>query len=482
MSLISLVLTLLIGVGKLGIQHSVVRFSHEIRLGKYGGETLIRFYGTVFDGFLASAIAFSALWIFFTQCAVPQSWLPNAGTRPLLLIVTVLIVTRIMESPFTSILRSQEHARAVSTYAVLKRYGSLVTVLIAVGLMVHTVTAFFAATILSESASLIFLAIWFTRQQPISLRDFSPELLRSMLAFGLPMAITEISYTIFSSGDRYVIQALLGPKAVGIYSAAYNLCDYLQTTLLTAILAAVQPVLVRTYEEHGIARTASFIRQSIHAYVLIAAPMVAGFSAVAGPMLTILASAKYGSAAALIPWIVGGMALGGLSSLASSGLYIKKQATLSLVLIAASALLNITLNIYLVPIYGTRGSAIATLLSYVALGTASYLAGLRHLVIQLPLAPIIRAIASSVIMYLAISRITFQHTVATLAGRILVGIAVYGALIFLSDLLARNWIVQVGKTGAQRLARPFREYAERRATIGEQSKGKSGANDSDGRS
>ena len=459
MSLVSLVLTLLVGTGKLGMQHSIVRFSHEIRVGKYGEETLVRFHGTVFDGFLGSALAFSFLWIFLAHLAIPKySFLPS-HSRWLLLIVMALIAIRIMESPFISILRAQEYTRAVNVYTVLKRYGSLVTVVVLVGVFVHTVTAFFTAIAISESASLFVLGLWFVLNQPVSLQAFSPRLLQAMLAFGLPMALTELSYTIFSSGDRYVIQALIGSKAVGIYSAAYNLCDYLQTTLLTAILAAVQPVLVRIYEEHGVSRTASFMRQSMHSYVLIAAPMVAGFSAIAGPALAILASQRYTGAAMLTPWIVGGMALGGFSSLASCGLYIKKKATVTLLLIVASATLNIAMNLYLVPIDGIRGSAIATLLSYAMLGTASYLAALRYLVVPLPWAASARAIACSLVMYFAINWITFDHNLATLLVRTIVGAIVYGALVFTFDSFARNWMIRIGGHGSKRLASAFRNDA-----------------------
>ena len=56
------------------------------------------------------------------------------------------------------------------------------------------------------------------------------------------VAMNEFSGRILSMGDRYLIQNILGADSVGVYSAAYNLCDYIRSILLGSLVAAAQPM------------------------------------------------------------------------------------------------------------------------------------------------------------------------------------------------------------------------------------------------
>ena len=460
LSFVSLVLALLVGVGKIGLQQSIVRFFNEVRFGRRP-ETTESYYGTVIPSLLAAGLVFSAIWILVAAFTPARSW-SDPDVHFLLLLTTPLILVRIFESAFTNILRAQERSRDLNIYTVAKRYLSLAAILVTVLYIARTAAGFFGATIAAEATSLSALAFWFLRRQPVRIQKFSPSLFRAMLAFGLPMVVTEVSWVVFASGDRYVIQILLGSGAVGVYSAAYNICDYVQTSILAALISAMQPIFIRIYEESGAPLAIAFLRTFVHSYFLIAAPIVTGFSAVCEPLLTTLASDKYRAGAALVPWIIGGMVFAGVSIIGGSGLYTHKRSPVTMTLILISAVVNIALNFFLIPRYGILGSAMATLLSYMLLATMMYWAGRRYLAVPMPWLAIGRAVLLATIMYLAIIRISSANAIVTIGLRMVAGVLLYSALVYLFDRLAREWI----RRHVRMLLQRFFASADDRSTPG----------------
>ena len=134
--------------------------------------------------------------------------------------------------------------------------------------------------------------------------------------------------------------------------------------LVTAFTGAVTPMVLRLWADEGEAVIQYFLQRVFHLYLLFAIPMVAGVSAVAEPLLLLVASEKYRAGAAIIPWVIGGVALQGLFPVASAGLQIQKRSGRILLAILSAAGLNVLLNLLLIPSLGIEGAAIATLLAY----------------------------------------------------------------------------------------------------------------------
>src|SRR5262249_32692662 len=154
------------------------------------------------------------------------------------------------------------------------------------------------------------------------LAAFSPPLLGELLSFGIPMMIGyEIAGIILGVGDRYFVQGLMGGEALGIYAAAYNLCQYVQTAFIQSVSQAVVPLYMRIWSEEGEAATQRFVSRALGLYARFGAPVVAGMAAVGPVLLPFVASAKYGAGALIIPWVVAGMVVDGASVLSGAGLF-----------------------------------------------------------------------------------------------------------------------------------------------------------------
>src|SRR5512138_2182370 len=100
------------------------------------------------------------------------------------------------------------------------------------------------------------------------LPQFSWPLYSSMLAFGIPMMASELGGVVLNLSDRFVLQHFMGPEPLGLYSAAYNLCDYVQNILIFSMGQAIVPMYVRIWRQQGEPATRRFVQDSMHYYFL----------------------------------------------------------------------------------------------------------------------------------------------------------------------------------------------------------------------
>lgn len=439
MSLVAATLTVSVTVSKVGVQHSIVRYHSEIVAGK-SRFTIGQLYSTTFLGMATTALIVMGALMLFTHLA-PTHFIGDPKLVGLFSIASTLIIVQVLESALVNFLRAEQRTIALMTYNIAKKYLSLGFILVAVLVVSRTLTAFYTSTVMSETLALIALTAWMFRraERPRPTRaEFSRPLYRELLGFGVPMMIGyELSGLILAVGDRYVIGGMIGEAPLGLYAAAYNLCQYVQQMVIQSVSQAIMPMYMQMWDTKGVAETSAFISRSLRTYVMIGLPIVAGLAAVGPELLPALASEKYASAAFVLPWVIGGMLVDGTNSMVGAGLFIHRKTRVIMSIVLSCAILNIVLNVILVPRIGIEGSAIATLVSYSAAALALGWAGRSLLPVALPLGTMVRAGAASVAMYFIVIHVYPGHRLASVAVRALVGAPIYGGLMVLIDAEAR---------------------------------------------
>lgn len=436
LNLISATLGLLVGIAKLGVQHSIVRFYGEVAAGKRE-VSLREYYSTVIFGMAASGLILTLAWAGTSQL-IPDSWWNDPRVSGLFLLTAALILLRTTDSGLINILRAQEHSATYSIYSVLKKYAGLAVILVTVFYLVPGISGFFVGTLVAEGLALAGLFFYMARRCEFSLRAFSAPLERAMLLFGVPMIAYELGGIILNLGDRYVIEIFLGSEPLGLYSAAYNFCEYVSLILLASIGQAIMPMYVRTWEERGEAATRQFVEQSLHFYILLGAAVVAGLAAVGEDLLGFLASDKYRAGAVVIPFVAAGMVIDGALSIIAAGLYIHKQTRVLMMLVVGTAVINVILNVLLVPRLGIAGAAVATLMSYVCLVSGGFIFSRRLLTVSIPWVALVKFAILAVIMYVVVVQVSAANPVVSLVAKLLAGVACYGLLVFALDQRARD--------------------------------------------
>lgn len=446
MNLVAATLTVSVAVGKFGVQHSIIRYHSEIAAEK-SRYTFAQLYSTTLYGMLASGL----LTMLILGCGaqlVPDKLIPDERLRTLLAIAALLVVIQVLDSALVNFLRADQETKQLMKYQVGKKYLGLALILCAVLLIAPTLQSFYSASLLGEGIALIALFMIVTRvargRASLSLTKFSPPLYKELLSFGIPMMVGyELSGIVLSVGDRYVIEGLIGEVPLGLYGAAYNLCQYVQGVFIASVSQAAMPIYMKIWDQKGPEEASSFITRSLANYTLFGAPVIAGLAVVGPELLPSLASAKYTGAVGVLPWVIAGMVVDGANSIVGAGLFIHRKTRIIMSIVVCCALLNIGLNLLLVPRLGIIGSGVATLASYAATTGSMALAGRRLLRIALPWKSMLRAGFAATIMYFLVRSLYPGHHFITVGVRAVLGAMAYGIVIVAIDSDARALVRKV---------------------------------------
>lgn len=439
MNLVAATVSLSVAFGKVGIQHSIVRYHSEITAGK-SAYSLPQLYSTTLLGMAGSALVVVVVVVTFARTESAHTF-GDPRLRTLLVLASVLVVAQVLESALVNVLRAEQQTAFLMRYQVAKKYLTLGFTFLAVLVVARSLEAFYSASGVAEAAAVAGLgwALFGRGQRPRpSATAFSAPLYRELLGFGIPMMVGyELSGIVLSIGDRYVIEGLLGEAPLGLYGAAYNLCQYVHAILIASIGQAIMPMYMQMWDRRGAKETAVFLSDTLRKYVLLGAPVVAGLAAVGPELLPTLASERYVSASAVLPWVIAGMVVDGTTSMVGAGLFIHRKTRTIMSIVLGCAALNIAMNLVLVPSVGILGSAIATLVSYACAVLLMATSARRLLRVELPWATLARAGLASIAMYAAVRWLYPGHRLVTIAMRVAVAVPLYAGAMAAMDRDAR---------------------------------------------
>lgn len=185
---------------------------------------------------------------------------------------------------------------------------------------------------------------------------------RKMLRYSIPLIPTTIFWWITSVSDRYMVTGFLGSDANGLYAVAYKIPTIL--TLLSSIfLEAWQFSAISESEGDRKAniRFYSQIWSAFQAVMFLAGSIVIAFCQVE---IRLLSVAEYFTAWQYIPVLSMAMVFAAFASFTGSVYVVAKKSSLSFWTAMAGAIVNLVLNLLLIPRISIQGAAISTLASY----------------------------------------------------------------------------------------------------------------------
>jgi O-antigen/teichoic acid export membrane protein len=297
---------------------------------------------------------------------------------------------------------------------------------------------YYLGLITGQGIVLIVLLVYVLRSTPLARSAFSPKLAREALAFGLPMATFELCSNLWHLGDRFLVQWVLDERAVGYYTMAYNLSMYVNALFTLPMDLAAVPLFTQIYESEGPGATSEFLRKGTRVFLLLAIPAVAGVTVLREDVVLLLASRQFLPGAELVPLVLAGLLVYGSRVLLGAGMILRKRPWLIAELEVAGAGLNLVLNLLLLPRYGVRGAAYATLLSQLVMSFFFWRIGSRLVRSPLEVGFLARQLLCGTLMGWAVGLICPSSVPLRIALRVLVGAGVYAALTVLVDSEVRS--------------------------------------------
>ena len=306
---------------------------------------------------LSSTLTLVLFAVFFVA---PKFWSDFMGLSPFLIVLLFIELALMAATSFWSACQRFEY-----------RYRSLVFVTI--GTNIFSLGAGILA-ILSTDAKvearvvmdvlakgipgLVLMVLIFTRGKCF----FNKRYWKYGIFFTVPLLPHFLSHYVLNQSDRLMISQIVGNSAAALYSVSYSIAMAL-VIVATAINDSYCPY---TFQELDKGRVDG-VRKSGYLILMLVGALTIMIMAFAPEVLSVFAGPEYSDAVDIIPPLSASVFFIFFYSMMSNLEYFYKKTGLIAVASVASAVLNIGLNLMLIPTFGYKAAAWTTLASYMVL-------------------------------------------------------------------------------------------------------------------
>ena len=228
------------------------------------------------------------------------------------------------------------------------------------------VTGYVCSIIISDALSLLGLVIISELYKFFDIKSLDKTLFKEIVKYSLPLVPTYILWWITSASDRYFVIAMVSSAENGIYSAAHKI----PTLLLLVTTLFYQAWQMSAIENKDDSDLSGYYKQVYGAYSSLLFIAAAGLIMIAKPFTYILVDndpeKNFVFGYHYTPILIIAMIFQCLCQFLSSLYNVRKKSVNSMVTSIVAAVVNIVLDILLIPRLGAYGAGLATMTAYFA--------------------------------------------------------------------------------------------------------------------
>ena len=187
------------------------------------------------------------------------------------------------------------------------------------------------------------------------------ELIKEILSYGFPLMPGLLTYWAFTWISRISIRMFSSFKEIGYFAAALKI-----VALMNLVQVGFQniwtPIAFESYE-HDKENTEIYRKASVIVSFLML--FLAGIIILFKDEITLIFTQDYRPASQVLPFLTLMPVVFSVSAITTKGINFSKKTYWFTISYALSAIFNLLLNIGLTPLYGAKGAALATSISYV---------------------------------------------------------------------------------------------------------------------
>ena len=231
-----------------------------------------------------------------------------------------------------------------------------------IGLAASVAAFAWAATIEAVLAALFLLLVFNLRALPLNRLRFSFPESRRLIAESWPLFLSGLSIMIYMRIDQIMLGQMVGSESVGLYSAVIRISE-VWYFIPQAIISSLFPAILRLKMADGerYREKLQGIFSILTLMSLVISILVASFSST---IVDLLYGQKYDGAASILAVHIWASVFV-FQGLATSQWYIaENMLKASLYRTTSGAVVNVVMNLFLLPKYGALGAAYATVISY----------------------------------------------------------------------------------------------------------------------
>ncbi len=186
------------------------------------------------------------------------------------------------------------------------------------------------------------------------------QLLKQMLKFAAPLVPMTLMMWILTLSDRYVLLHYHGESFVGLYGIGLRFTN-LMNVVISAVSMAYTTFAFSSKEDANSKKQYYYIF-SIESFFLVGIAFTVGLFG--KEIIQIMTAASYSQSYLTLRDLMFSQTFYAMTTIVGYGIYFEKKSVYSLIAVSAGAILNLGLNLVLIPKYGISAAALTTLLGY----------------------------------------------------------------------------------------------------------------------
>ncbi len=183
------------------------------------------------------------------------------------------------------------------------------------------------------------------------------------ISFGFPLIMSSIGVLIFSLSDRYMINWLSTSAETGKYGFGYRIANFINLVFIQSIGISYLPNMFKQEKEKDNKR---FYKKMLTYYVLALSLIILSFLFFYKIILhPLVLNNEYWKGLQIVPILTLNFLIHGMNYFVNVGIMLKNKTIYYLIPSLSAAIINIILNIFLIPIWGFWGAAFSTLIAQI---------------------------------------------------------------------------------------------------------------------
>jgi len=211
------------------------------------------------------------------------------------------------------------------------------------------------------------------------------NIFKSIAAYGLPLIASFAVTVVVTTSDRFMLAWLINKNATGLYAAAQGISQNAVGILMTVVNLAAYPIIVQTLEKLGKNAAIEQLRKNMVLLLAVGMPVSTIFIVLGPQFAKVFLGSEFVSVGGkLMPWFAIAAFLSSLRAYYFDlAFYLGKNTHAMVIIMTGTALANIVLNYWLIPIFDVNGAVYASVFSYGISVVFTIVIGRR--IFQLPL-------------------------------------------------------------------------------------------------
>ncbi len=263
-----------------------------------------------------------------------------------------------MRSLCAQFVRSQSRVKLFAVDGILSTATLLSFNLLYLVVFHWGVFGYIFSIVCSDALSVVFLFTTAKLHRYIRFRGLDFNQSRAMLRYAIPMIPNTVLWWITNVSDRYIVAAICGEGANGMYAAAYK---------IPSLMMLVSSIFMDAWQISAFTETKErerFYTKVVSTYSSLLFSLASGVILCTRLVPRFLFAEEYYEAWRYIPLLVIAMVFTCLVNFLGSIYMAEKRGVRTMLTAAVSAGSNIALNLWWIPLFGVNGAAAATLIAY----------------------------------------------------------------------------------------------------------------------